>query len=120
MASANPSSASAGGDTDDRAHTALTLRDLLDGLQLQESGADGFTAANIDFYGKSSSSAASVIADVIWGGQLVGQSIMAAHARHPGSEVLSTQTVFMRGGRVSQPLTLAVDTPNNGRSFGAE
>jgi acyl-CoA thioesterase len=57
---------------------------------------------------------------VIWGGQLLGQSIAAALSQQPESEVLTLHSVFMRAGRVSVPLRLTVETHNSGRSFGTQ
>jgi acyl-CoA thioesterase-2 len=100
----------------------VTLSDLLDGLRLIDQGGGRYAAPNIDYYGKNAgrSAASAMIADVIWGGQLLGQSVAAALARHPDSEVHTLHSVFMRGGRVSVPLQLHAETLNDGRSFGTE
>jgi acyl-CoA thioesterase-2 len=106
-----------GATTNEMTHTPLTLGDLIEGLRLRAVGNGQFDASNIDYYGKSASSAASAIADVVWGGQLLGQSVAATLGLHPDSEVHTMHSVFMRGGRVSVPLGLTAETLNDGRSF---
>ncbi|HYZ99363.1 MAG TPA: acyl-CoA thioesterase domain-containing protein [Acidimicrobiales bacterium] len=54
---------------------------------------------------------------VVFGGLLLGQSVVAAARSQPGKEVKTVHTVFARAGRVDQPLDIAVDTVHAGRTF---
>jgi acyl-CoA thioesterase II len=56
---------------------------------------------------------------VVFGGQLLAQTIVAAARTLPDKEVLSLQTVFARGARPTRPLDITVETMSNGRSFGS-
>ncbi|EFQ84792.1 putative acyl-CoA thioesterase II [Aeromicrobium marinum DSM 15272] len=54
----------------------------------------------------------------LFGGQLVGQSVMAAGLSNPpGSLVHSVHTTFLRGGRSGEPVELRVDRLRDGRLF---
>ena len=55
--------------------------------------------------------------DVVFGGQLLGQMIMAASASHPGKTVRTLHTIFARTARVSAETELAVEPLHDGRSF---
>ena len=57
------------------------------------------------------------VRDVVFGGQLLGQMIMAASASHPGKEVRTIHTVFARAARVSAATELALEPIHDGRSF---
>ena len=57
------------------------------------------------------------IHDVVFGGQLLGQSIVAAARCHPELRVRSIQTIFARTARVSGATELHVDPMHSGRSF---
>jgi acyl-CoA thioesterase len=54
---------------------------------------------------------------VVFGGQLLGQSIMAASRTVPDMQVLSLQTVFLRGASLAEPLAIDVELLHTGRSF---
>lgn len=54
---------------------------------------------------------------VIFGGQLLAQTIVAAALAGEAKSVRSVQTVFMRGGSPDQGVTLRVDPMHAGRSF---
>lgn len=54
---------------------------------------------------------------VIFGGQLLAQTIVAAARSVEGKRVRSVQTVFMRGGSPDEGVTLRVDPMHAGRSF---
>lgn len=54
---------------------------------------------------------------VIFGGQLLAQTIVAATRSGEGKRVRSVQTVFMRGGSPDQGVTLRVEPMHAGRSF---
>jgi acyl-CoA thioesterase len=55
--------------------------------------------------------------DVVFGGQLLGQMIVAASASHPGKSVRTLHTIFARAARVSEETQLAVEPIHDGRSF---
>jgi len=58
--------------------------------------------------------------DVIFGGQLIAQMIMASKANASDAKyVKSIQTVFSRAGTYSQPLELQVEPFHDGRTFGS-
>lgn len=54
---------------------------------------------------------------VIFGGQLLAQTIVAASRSAEGKRVRSVQTVFSRGGSREQGVTLRVEPMHAGRSF---
>jgi acyl-CoA thioesterase-2 len=56
---------------------------------------------------------------VVFGGQLLAQTVVAAARTLPEKEVLSLQTVFARGARPDRQLDISVETMSNGRSFGS-
>ncbi len=56
---------------------------------------------------------------VVFGGQLLGQTVVAAARSMPGKEVKSVQTVFARGARGDQPLEIGVEEMHGGRAFGS-
>lgn len=55
---------------------------------------------------------------VVFGGQLLGQMILAATAAQPGKRVKSLHTVFARTGSVASPVDLDVATLHDGRALG--
>jgi len=57
------------------------------------------------------------VRDVVFGGQLLGQMIVAASASAPGKSVRTIHTIFARAARVSAPTELAVEPLHDGRSF---
>src|ERR1700760_4786248 len=54
---------------------------------------------------------------VVFGGQLMGQMIMAAAATVPGKTVKSLSAVFARAGTVSLPVELDVEVMQAGRAL---
>lgn len=56
---------------------------------------------------------------VVFGGQLLAQSLVAATRVIPDKQVLSLHMVFARGATAAAPLELAVDTMQAGRAFGS-
>jgi acyl-CoA thioesterase-2 len=56
---------------------------------------------------------------VVFGGQLMGQMIMAASASLPGKTVRSLHAIFARAGTVAEPVDLDVDLLHSGRSLGS-
>ncbi len=87
--------------------TDLTdLADLLDVLALTPTGEGRFTAASLDEgHG------------VVFGGQLLAQSLVAAAATMPEKQVTSLHTVFARGAAVGVPLDIEVEVLHQGRAF---
>jgi acyl-CoA thioesterase len=87
------------------------LQSLLEGFELEEVGQGRYRGHNTgDGRGERA---------VVFGGLLLGQSIVAAVRSQPGKEVKTVHTIFARAGRVDQPLDVAVDTMHAGRSFGS-
>ena len=84
----------------------LTIESLLGSLQLEDVGPDRYRAPNAE-----SGHA------VIFGGQLLGQSIAAGLAGHEGKRVKTVHTVFARGGAPDAPVEIAVDRMHTGRAF---
>jgi acyl-CoA thioesterase len=54
---------------------------------------------------------------VVFGGQLVGQTIVAGLAGHDGKTVKTVHTIFARGATPDAPLEIAVDRMHAGRTF---
>ena len=54
---------------------------------------------------------------MIFGGQLLAQSIVAAPAGHDDKRVKTVHTIFARGGRPDAPVEIAVDRMHAGRAF---
>ncbi len=79
---------------------------LLDVLDLESVGDGAFRARHLDEgHG------------VVFGGQLLAQSIIAAGTVVPDKELLSIHTVFARGGDFDQPLDIDVRILQSGRSM---
>jgi acyl-CoA thioesterase len=84
----------------------LTIDDLVDSLDLQPAGPDRYRAGNVDAgHG------------VIFGGQLLAQSVVAGRAGHDGKSVKTVHTVFARSGRPDAPVEVAVERMHAGRAF---
>jgi acyl-CoA thioesterase len=84
----------------------VELDELLGALALEPAGEGRFTAGN-----------AGSATGVVFGGQLMAQSIVAAAAGHEGKRVKTLHTVFARAGRPDQPLEIDVDPIHSGRAF---
>ena len=56
---------------------------------------------------------------VVFGGQLLAQTVVAASRTLPDKEVLSLHSVFARSARPEEPLDVAVETMSSGRAFGS-
>jgi acyl-CoA thioesterase len=54
---------------------------------------------------------------VVFGGQLLGQTIMAASRAIPDKRVKSVHIIFARGASTDAPLAIDVDTMHQGRAF---
>lgn len=84
----------------------VDLADVLTVLDLTPTGDGQFTAGHLDSgHG------------VVFGGQLLAQSIIAATRAVPDKELLSLHTVFARGGAFDEPLTVTVEPLQSGRAF---
>jgi acyl-CoA thioesterase-2 len=81
-------------------------RDLLAALTLAE-GDDGVLRAPYFSAGRG----------VVFGGQLLGQAIVAADRRIPGKRVKSVQMVFARGVIVAEPADIVVEPMHDGRTI---
>jgi acyl-CoA thioesterase-2 len=84
----------------------LTLDSLLGSLALEPVGPDRYRAQN-----------AETGHAVIFGGQLLGQSIVAALAGTDGKRVKTVHTIFARGGAPDAPVDITVDRMQSGRAF---
>ena len=84
----------------------LTIEGLVAALRLEPTGQDTYRAPN-----------AESSHGVIFGGQLLAQSIVAGLAGHDGKRVKTVHTVFARGGSPDAPVEIAVDRMHAGRAF---
>ncbi len=82
------------------------LDDLLAVLTLEPAGGSVWRGGSLDLGGP-----------VVFGGQLLAQTLLAAGAAVPDKEVKSLHTVFARGASTAEPLEFAVDVQQSGRSF---
>jgi acyl-CoA thioesterase len=95
------------------------IEDILAGLKLEKTEGGGLRVPNWNYYGSSDSGAAgAAVADIIAGGQLLAQAVMAASELQPSKSVKSVHIVFARAGKVSQETNLSVDTIQDGRTIG--
>ena len=84
----------------------LTIENLVQSLTLEPDGEDRYRAGNAEAAG-----------GVIFGGQLLGQSIVAASTGVPGKRVVTVHTIFARAGSPDRGVEIAVDRIHNGRSM---
>jgi len=82
------------------------LQSLLESLRLVPDGAGRYRAANAE--GTNS---------VVFGGQLLAQSIVAALASHDGKRLKTLHTVFARAAVPQHGLTIDVEEMHRGRAF---
>ena len=82
-----------------------TIEAFLDALALEPTGPDRYRAANMESEHH-----------VVFGGQLLAQSIAAALIDQKGKTVKTIHTVFARGGSFETPLEITVDRMHSGRS----
>jgi len=75
-------------------------------LELEELGHHSYRARNL-----------AGPAPVVFGGQILAQTVMAAARSAPGKELKSLHTVFVRGAAPERPLELDVDVLQDGRTF---
>lgn len=83
------------------------LADLLAAFDLEPTGPGTFSGSSIEFGGGS----------VVFGGQLIAQSMLAGATADPTKEIKSIHTIFARGGAIDVPLAFDVDVMQAGRSF---
>ncbi len=83
------------------------LREVLGLLELEPKEAGRYRGASLDLGGGS----------VVFGGQLLAQSIVVAAAVDPDKDVKSIHTVFARGAVIGEPLEFDVDVLQTGRTF---
>jgi acyl-CoA thioesterase-2 len=83
------------------------LSELLGVLDLEQVGEGRFRAQNF----------ADGPGGVVFGGQLLAQSIVAGATIDPSKEVKSIHTVFARGGAMDQPLDIEVEAMHTGRAL---
>jgi acyl-CoA thioesterase-2 len=82
-----------------------TIAAFVDALTLEEVGADRYRANSL-----------SSAHGVVFGGQLLAQSVLAGLAGQEGKAVKTIHTVFARGASPDVPLEIAVDRMHGGRS----
>ncbi len=80
---------------------------LLRVLDLEPTGEHRYRASNFD----------TGFGGVVFGGQLLAQTIVAGSAVDPTKEVKSVHTVFARGGAMDQPLDIEVEPMHVGRAL---
>jgi acyl-CoA thioesterase II len=56
---------------------------------------------------------------VVFGGQMVGQAVVAAARRMTGKRVRTVQTIFAKGASVAEPVDIHVETMREGRNIGS-
>ena len=76
-------------------------------LDLEATG-DGFVGRNLDEGG-----------GVVFGGQILAQTVVAASRTQPGKQVQTVQTLFARSARGDQPIAFDVEAMHEGRAFGS-
>lgn len=84
----------------------LQVDSLIGALALEPTGENRFTAGSIEM-GHA----------VVFGGQLMAQSVVAALAGHGAKTVKTLHTVFARGAADDLPLDIEVEPVSNGRSI---
>ena len=81
--------------------------DLVGALALEPVGPDRFLGQHVVANGYG----------VVFGGQLLAQSLVAALAGHEGKQAKTLHTVFARGASPEEPLDIVVDPMHAGRAF---
>jgi acyl-CoA thioesterase len=84
----------------------LTIENLLSALTLERLADDRYRAGN-----------AATGPGVIFGGQLLAQSIVAASMTEPEKAVKTVHTIFVRAGSPDAPVELSVDRMHSGRAM---
>lgn len=88
-------------------HAVSSLGALLAVLDLEPAGEGRFTARNFDT-GRGG---------VVFGGQILAQTVVAGASADPSKGVQSVQTVFARGGDLGRPLEIEVEPMHVGRAL---
>ena len=88
--------------------TDLEIQPLLDSFALEPAGVDRFVGHH-----------AELGHEVVFGGQLLGQAIVAASAGVADKRVKTVHTVFARAASYDSPLDITVDRMHDGRGFGS-
>jgi acyl-CoA thioesterase-2 len=84
----------------------VDVDDLLEALALEATGPDRYRAGHAESgHG------------VVFGGQLLAQSLVAGSAGHEGKRAKTLHTVFARGASPEAPLDIAVEPMHTGRAF---
>jgi acyl-CoA thioesterase len=86
--------------------TMVACEDLLRSFELAPVGDDRYRAEN-----------AEPGAGVVFGGQLLGQSLIAAANGHDDKRVKTVHTIFARPASADVPVEIAVDPMHGGRAF---
>jgi acyl-CoA thioesterase-2 len=84
----------------------VTVDSLVRALDLEHVGPDRYRAQN-----------AEAGMPVIFGGQLLAQSVVAALVGHEGKTVKTVHTIFARSGNGDSPVEITVDRMHAGRAF---
>ena len=87
---------------------ALKIEDVLESFRLEQVGEGAFRAGNVDIGGP-----------MVYGGQILGQSLLAAQATDPEKSVKTIHTVFAKPGSVDQPLEIGCEVMHSGRALGS-
>ncbi len=58
--------------------------------------------------------------DVVFGGQLLAQMLLASAAESPGKDATSIHTIFARSATLTKPLEIEVESLHDGRSLGSD
>ena len=82
---------------------------ILNSLALEQTGESSYRGPSVP----------SEVRPVVFGGQLMGQMIVAATTSLPGKTVRSLHAIFARAGTVTQPVDLEVDVMHSGRALGS-
>ncbi len=80
---------------------------LVQALELQPAGEGRYRAEHVAANGYG----------VVFGGQLLAQSLVAAVAGHEGKQAKTLHTIFARGASPEAPLEIVVDPMHSGRAF---
>src|SRR5271155_4788306 len=91
-----------------RGDSSMAATELVEMLDLEEVGPNRFRAQPL-----------AGTRAVVFGGQLLAQSLAAAARSVEGMRVKSMHTVFLRGGRPDEVLEIDIDPLHAGRTFGA-
>lgn len=84
----------------------VSVDGLVRSLTLEQTGPDSYRAENADFG-----------SEVVFGGQLLAQSVVAAGKGEEDKRVKTLHTIFARAGSADKALEITVDRMHSGRSF---